>query len=468
MSKQKAVKWISPLGHVFKLQYVQDTEYTRKHIGEVQENPTVTKTVHSGTSITNSSSNTSSINSRSGVSSNNGLGASSSSSSGHSSSSGTTVSSTSGVHTNSRTGSKIINHSADTFQDLGVAGRDIPLTIKFYGDDHDIQAQKFEKAWCEIGQSRLQLHYGNEIKVNALELTKKSSVVNNVSATIFELKFHETSKTTFPNAQSVKKSDLKLTSKVLNTTNAQNLSTTFNKISQKASNYKKFMSNFTNKLDMITGKLENIQDSKYFAILYDIKSQMPFNNALVMGTQIGLLYQSGITLFDHASNILDVCESALNELMPDEPDYPTLAGNDFYAQNTIINTVQALVDSNIQTRKEAILAAQRFQTIGQNYQQYIDTQQINVPEYENVEGINIHSLIQNTAGTLIESSYLLKTEMNIILDEPSNLLQLAYEYYHDDFESDPDGVVDYLVSTNDFKDDDFLFLGKGRKILIYV
>jgi hypothetical protein len=46
------------------------------------------------------------------------------------------------------------------------------------------------------------------------------------------------------------------------------------------------------------------------------------------------------------------------------------------------------------------------------------------------------------------------------------LLQLAYDYYPEDFKADPDGAMDYLISTNDFKSDNFLFLDKGTKVFI--
>ena len=357
-----------------------------------------------------------------------------------SSSGGITSDSSSGVRTSQKSGSKIINQSADTFQDLGVAGRDIPLTIKFIGDNHDLDANKFEKAFCEIGKSKLQLHYGNQIIVNAIEFTRKNSVIDNISCTIFEVKFHETADTAYPNADITKLQDLILKGKFLTTGNVANLVNTFNTVSQNISSYKKFMTPFTNNLNMITGVLQNIQDSKYLSILSDIQSQMPFNNALVMGTQIGLLYQAGLSTFNAASDIFNICSGAINQLMPSNPDFPTLASNDFFAKTALINTAQILASANIQTRKDAITAAQNYQGINQTYQQYIDSQIVTLSQNNTnsqpvslAQDVDVYSLVQNTAGALYEQAFGLKTEMNIILDEPTNLIMLAYQYYPDDF-----------------------------------
>ena len=45
---------------------------------------------------------------------------------------------------------------------------------------------------------------------------------------------------------------------------------------------------------------------------------------------------------------------------------------------------------------------------------------------------------------------------------------IAFEYYPDMFKSDPDAAIEYENKTNNFKGDDFFFLEKGRKIVIYV
>ena len=183
-----------------------------------------------------------------------------------------------------------------------------------------------------------------------------------------------------------------------------------------------------------------------------------------------LLYQAGLSVYRKSSNILNVFNGVITELMPASPATTELANNDFAAKTAIIATASALLNSDIETRKQAVETAQIFQAINQTYQDYIDIQMSSITDIEDVivQDADIYSLVQNTAGALYEMSSSLKVEQTIELEELSNIIQLAYEYYPEDFAADPDNTVDYLISTNNFSDDDFLFLEKGKKVLIYV
>ena len=78
LKDNQGVVWTSPNGQEFNLKTLEN-EYTRKHIGEVKENPKAS----SGSS-----------------------------------------------------GKKKVQDANDTFTDLGIGGRDIPLTCYFIGENH--------------------------------------------------------------------------------------------------------------------------------------------------------------------------------------------------------------------------------------------------------------------------------------------------------------------------------------------
>ena len=136
--RRKQVVWTSPSGKKFTLETDGKIKYSRKRKGEVKNNPT-----------------------------------------------------RSYGKKNNRTSYKTINMSDDTFQDMGVSGRDFSLKIYFFGDNHDIEANKFEAAYCEYGKSKLQLPYGNMMTVQALDIDFEQDTVDRTSITEVNISFHQ-------------------------------------------------------------------------------------------------------------------------------------------------------------------------------------------------------------------------------------------------------------------------------------
>ena len=82
--------------------------------------------------------------------------------------------------------------------------------------------------------------------------------------------------------------------------------------------------------------------------------------------------------------------------------------------------------------------------------------------------ININYIIQTTLGILIEASFNLKTEFNIILNEDSNLIDIAYKYYKEEFVNNPEETINKIIKTNSINDEEFILISKGRNIIIYL
>ena len=77
-------------------------------------------------------------------------------------------------------------------------------------------------------------------------------------------------------------------------------------------------------------------------------------------------------------------------------------------------------------------------------------------------------IVNQTIGSIIDKSDDLKVEKTLFLKEHSNPLMVAFENYPDMFKSDPEAAIDYVNRTNNLSGDEFFFLEKGRKIVIYV
>jgi hypothetical protein len=92
-----------------------------------------------------------------------------------------------------------------------------------------------------------------------------------------------------------------------------------------------------------------------------------------------------------------------------------------------------------------------------------------------IDEIDINSEIQTTVGYIIENSFNLKTEFSITLTEDTNLINLAYKYYREEFKNNQNNntnnqnnIMDYIIKTNHIIDEEFILLPKGRKVTLYL
>ena len=77
-------------------------------------------------------------------------------------------------------------------------------------------------------------------------------------------------------------------------------------------------------------------------------------------------------------------------------------------------------------------------------------------------------IVAAAANEILERSNELKVEKRIVLSEDSTVIDLAYKYYNEAFREDPDGAINYLITSNGFADDEFFLLKRGTELKIYV
>lgn len=413
--RQKECSWTSPSGKVFKLKLVQEYELSKKHIGEVKNNP-----------------------------------------------------SRSYGKKNSRRTYRTVNSSADTFQDMGTAGADIPLQVVYTGENHDLEADKLWEALSERGRSKLQLLYGGIITVQVIEFKRKSGLIKNCACTTINIQLHEVAGNIYPQVKDDTSSKAVKTSAASMSALAEELS----EAAETVSNPETFLSKLQNGINKAGGVFGNIQNTTFTGILSDLASGTLLVNPFVMGTQIGKLFNTAFSSYSSAVSVLHSLKSILNvftsESLPSRDEY---IANNYIASSAIISAAEVLPQIEYDTRKDAVQAAEDFQDIYDEYVEY--TEIIEEPFNETLEdyiysSVDINKAVQETVGAVIDKADNLKVEQHIVLSEPSNLISLACKYYRDEFKDDPEAAVDYLIKTNNFKEDDFLYLDRGREILIYV
>ena len=378
----------------------------------------------------------------------------------------------------------------DIFEDLGISGRTIPLQIIFSGDNHDKELEEFENAFKELGQGRLQLPYNSRpIRVNAQTLTKKQDLVKDIASTIIDVEFIET-KQNIP---------LKTSNNNLKNSLKQNIE---EEIFELDNNYNSFIERtpaeklqnifdkFNKVLTAVSNSINNIANGNIDAILRDIQANLLNGSGITLFQETSKMIDIGFSAISSAPYIKTLLENTVNDITGNELseegqsilntnviNQDDLTTNDFFISNIFLSACSNILDlaDTIQTRKEATQIAISIQDLYTSYKRYYDIKynllNLNLKDIKasntNIN-ININYIIQTTLGILIEVSFNLKTEFNIILNEDSNLIDIAYKYYKEEFAGNPEETINKIIKTNNINDEEFILVPRGRNITIYL
>lgn len=460
LSRLKKITWRSPKGTLFTLKTTK-SGYKRKHIGEIKENPKTT--------------------SKSSVST-------------HLKAKGSHTSYNSGVSSSQST--KIVGDSNDTFNDMGVSGRDAPLDFLFIGKNHDIEAERFTKALCEIGKSRLRLAYGGEFTVNVLDFEVENDLIENINLTKVSVNFHETSNTTYPTGISSGVKQIKKDAAKTNTIVANTLANAVDNIkkTQKPSRLTKFSDSYTKMMTTVSDKLSTANDVTLNSIMTDALGQDATTNALTMTSQMQIVMYKAATLGFKAKNpdtVLSLSptinsgmgawQSLIASLIINSTpvsgdadlsnnDIDKLIINDATATSALAGLSQAAAEADYTTRKEATETATSLIELEDAWTNHVEEQSNKITDLSNaiIRDSGINELVASASNAILERSYELKVEKTIVLSEDKAVIDIAYEYYSEDFAQNPDNTINYLITSNNLIDEEFFLVPKGSEIKVYV
>jgi hypothetical protein len=378
----------------------------------------------------------------------------------------------------------------DIFQDLSASGRTINLSIAFSGDNHDIESERFERAFAELGHSKLQLPYlERPIRVNAQTLNKKQDLVKNISSTIIEIEFIETRQnrglTPYNNQNNVRNA----IQDNINKKKQSNINT-FAEFIKKLplDKAQDTINTFTKNITKIANAISNIAEGNIEAILRDIQANL-LNNTLdnIILEQTSKLIDISFSVSSSAVFVTSLLENITRDIAGitnnDNNNQEIinnttitkeeLTTNDFFitetflsACNNILNLIQTL-----NAKRESRQISETVQDLHDNYRNYYEHRinQLDLLFKDTfIDEIDINTEIQTTAGYIIENSFNLKTEFNITLTEDTNLINLAYKYHRNEFKADQNNIMDYIIRTNHITDEEFILLPKNRMITLYL
>ena len=448
------VIWTAPDGKSFVLKTLE-SGYSQKHIGEVKENPRTSVSTSSSTKGKKKGSSSTS------------------------------------VSTSSAT--KRVGDSNDTFTDMGIGGRDISLDCYFIGEKHYVEAEAFRKALCQVGKSKLQLAYGDEFTVNVLNFELKNSLVERVNSTIITVNWHETSASTYPRSEESKQNEIKEKVSEKKENIASFVEATTNAITNPTQRTA-FLSNFQGVLSKVSTALDTANNITLNSIMTDILGQNILNNAGTITSQLGTIFSKSAMLVNKVNNATGefIFPSNYSSLFGGwtalisslkTPSLMTTSGdnytaeqinelklNDSIASSALVSVAESLLSTEFETRKEAVEAAKNLVALESDWTSFVDEQQTKILELDDayIRDGGVDDIVSMSANEILERSYKLKVEQTITLSENKTPIELAYEYYKDDFRNDPDGILEYLIRTNDLKDERYFLVPQGSEVKIYV
>lgn len=462
LDSMQNVIWTAPDGTSFVIKTLE-SGYSQKHIGEVKENPR--------TSVSHSTSTKSGGGKKSKTSSS------------------TSVSSSSAK--------KRVGDSNDTFTDLGIGGRDVSLDCYFIGEKHYIEAKAFRNALCQIGKSKLQLAYGEEFTVNVLSFELKNSLVEKANSTIITVNWHETSPTTYPKSNVSKQKEIKNQVSAVKENIASTVETTANAI-QNPTRLATFTANFQGVLSKVSTALDVANNVSLNSIMSDIMGQNLMSNTFTITSQLGVIFSKSAMLVNKAKNgasafslpsgyssLFGGWQSLVASLQTSSLKYSSTTStpspytseqidelklNDSIASSALVSVAESLLNTEFETRAEAVEAAKNIVELANSWADFVDEQSERIVDLGDayIRDGSVSDVISASANEILENSYKLKVEQKIILTEDKTPIELAYEYYNEDFRNDPDGTLEYLIRTNNFTDDEFFLVQRGKEVRIYV
>lgn len=437
--QNRGVVWTSPKGTVFNLKTLE-SGYKRKHVGTIKENPKTKKST-----------------------------------------------------------TKQITDSNDTFNDLGMAGRDMTLDFLFIGENHFSESNKFENALCEKGQSRLILPHKGEFTVNVLDFSVKNGHVENINSSVVSVNFHETAKTNYPQSSSSGKKEIKAEATKTNAIVAQNLSDTVSEVKADSSRMQKFMAAYSKMMNNVSSALSVANNASLSSIMTDVMGQNVMSNAFTMTSQLQIVMSktaalsskiknagSGFSLSSFAgsmtgmSSVLGPWQTLISSLITsskpeslsglNKSDIDNFLINDTAATSALSALCENTVKIDFETRKEAVEIAKGLADLETTWTEFIEEQTSKIENLSDaiIRDSGLTELVAAACGEILNQSYELKIEKTVVLSEDKTVIELVYENYPDLFEENPDDTINYFIRTNDLQDDEFFLIKRGSEVKIYV
>lgn len=358
-------------------------------------------------------------------------------------------------------------------QDRGHSGRRYPVRAIFHGDDCDLEASVFEAALLQRGVGKLEHPiYGTVDAVAFGQISRRDDLVTAANQAIVDVVFWETTGTSYPSEQSDAASDIAASLQAYNENKAENFKESG--VLDNAVNRATFKNAYIRGLNRVRSILGPVAEATaevkdaFDAIADSIELSIDvlIGQPIVLASQTSILLQTPArsaasiqSKFDGYAQLLDVVIESKASV---ETQVVTFESLDLFAAGAITGLVVSANLTQFETKSNAIEAAEGLIF---EFDRYINWRDVEDPNIDTGESYGpLLNSVSITAGFLIDLSFTLRKERQIIMDRARTIVDLSAELYSDI----SDDALNVLINTNSLTGSEILEIPRGRKIVYYI
>lgn len=365
-------------------------------------------------------------------------------------------------------------------QDLGRTGRRYPLRIILSGENYDLDAETWMQALGESGEGKLEHPvYGTVTVVSTGTIRRRDDLVAQANQAVIEVTFFETTGTIYPTAEGDPGGQVINSIADYNDAAAQQfedkteLENAVDQASFQAS-FQALLDEATRGLSSIAEQQQNVQD-QFSAISESISRGITIliEQPLTLAYQTTQLIQAPARAVSAISDRLEAYGNLLDLIVNGADSVATttgresrnvFAGRDLYASTYVTGSVLSAVNSQFDTKGEAINSAAQILEQFDRLNEWRDS------NFEVLTAIDTGEAYQRlinavglAAGFLVEISFTLKQERRFVLTRSRTMIDLCAELY-----GSVDNQLDFFINSNLLTGDEILELPAGREVVYYV
>ena len=380
-------------------------------------------------------------------------------------------------------------------QDHGLAGRQYPMRVIFWGKDCDLIARGFEILLEEKGPGKLE-HPIHGIKnvVPFGTITRRDDLKTAANQVIFDVVFWDTIGIAYPESQSDPESDANAAldafqlAQMAQIDQQVSLSTPLEEASF-INQMQSSMQDVTNVLTAIAEVQQAVLDEfneyaelagsaldnvgNILAIAQNVQNMIaaPSNAADSLAAQMDAYNNLAQNIFG-SNDAISVPTTGPNAAGTDRSDSNKFFARDLFACSYVTSSARSTINNEFKTRSAALAAAEQLETqlgVAMEWREanYKSLGSATVPSNAGADMGDAYALLRQsisaTMGYLVATSLRLKQERAVVLGRPRSMIDVCGELY-----GAVDSQLDFFILSNDLTGSEILELPKGRRIVYYV
>ena len=370
-------------------------------------------------------------------------------------------------------------------QDLGIKGTRYPLTFYFTGLDHDLETDKFEKAFDETGTWIVIHPIKGNLDLQPVSINPDYNPVDNGTYSLIQTEWiepiiEESLKSISELGSIVKRKQIDLNIQAIAQFKGTQASAA-EKISI-VQNIRKAVIAFQNSMKSIYDKVSAVS-AKVVEVRNQIEStitQAVINVAALAGQIQQLVSLPGLIVTDIKSKLELYAEMATDIIDGLSPSGTNKADNNTaLVQEIFLSAISASMADNVtiaeyDTREQIIDTIEDITSLSNNITDGLDdimadfsSNDFDLQYYSQSESFSAAMiLLANMIAYLLRVSFDLKTVKTIRLDQDKSPIRIVIEEYGELGENDK--LLDFFIASNNLKANEILIIPGGKEIVIYV